>query len=162
MRARSSTLSFFAKRVIARWRVSWKVPSSIMARFLALRKSASSDLAVMPNSGSSSGTSGSRRKSSAVRRDSGTPRFVQFLVCLSVAVRPTISLATKPHISPARIAVSIANRNATATRWYPVVASSVFAWSKPSAKQIRSISSSEYKRSRAGGSAGAVRRWWVT
>ncbi len=43
-------------------------------------------------------------------------RFVPFLVCRSVAVRPTISLATRPQISPARIPVSIANRNATATR----------------------------------------------
>ena len=49
MRAKSSTLSFFA-----------------------LRNSASSAPAVIPNGGSPSGSSGSRLSSSAARRDSGT------------------------------------------------------------------------------------------
>ena len=49
-----------------------------MARFFALRDSASSDPGLMSNSGFPLATSGSGRSNSAARRDSGTPRFVNW------------------------------------------------------------------------------------
>lgn len=119
-----------------------KRASSIAARVFALRNSASSDFDVTPKIVPSSVGSGSSSSNAAACVDRDTVRFVPFFVCASVATRPLTSAGIKLQISPARIAVSIANRNAMPTRWVIVSTGSTWSTAMPSVTHKRSISSS--------------------
>jgi hypothetical protein len=94
---------------------------------------------------------GAKSSSCSVRADSGTCRFVPFLVHSSTAVRPFMSAPVSAQISPVRIVVSIANNIATVMAWLLVA---MGAPSNPRPSHSCAISSSGIRRSRNGGFAG--------
>lgn len=80
--------------------------------------------------------------SSAARKDNGTSRLSPFLVIGRWAIRRRIftSAHFRPQISPARMAVSMANRTATATRCTAIFGFSLGRYRR--AAQISAISCS--------------------
>lgn len=149
VRASASTSIFLDSRIMASCRLSWKVRPVTPARSRSLRQRASRDLLSMSNSFSWSGNADSSLTASD---DSGTSRGLPFFVTGRNATRRSVLTDTdlSDRISPARMAVSIANRKAWNARAVALVKSD------PADSASLPISSGDGLRSRDGGADGLL------